>query len=610
MALFRNLPVSVKIGAGYAAVAALLVASSSIGLQKVKKANDISGRVYELRVPTTQASLTLLNGIDRSLAALRGWMLLGDNIFVQEREQAWSSDIDPAFAQLKENSVHWTDRMNLERLRLIEARLEDFRRYQQEIEQIANTTENRPALRILLDEAAPAAAVMATSITSLIDLEAEQEATPERKALLGMMADVRGTIGLGLASLRAYILSGDVKYRNQFDRYWSRNARRFGDLSGQQSLFTPEQAAAYAALKNSRLQFEPLPNRMFRIREGAEWNIANSWLGTRAAPTAAVIRQELNAMIVDQRTLMDADMKAANVESSSLMALQRNALIIGSVLCLLLTAYGTLVVRGVTRPVRDAVGNMTTLSRHLTASSDEIASAGQILAQGASEQAASLEQTSASLEELAATSKQNADNARQANDLALRATTAGDQGSEAMDRMTSAIAKIKVSSDETVKIVKDIDEIAFQTNLLALNAAVEAARAGEAGKGFAVVAEEVRNLARRSAEAAGNTSTLLEEAKSNSDEGVQVSKEVQKILAAISAHVQETTTLVEGIASSSEDQAKGVAEINIAVAQMDKVTQSLASTSEETAAASQELSSQTNEIHNVTVRLGAILGNR
>ncbi|MEN6308349.1 MAG: Cache 3/Cache 2 fusion domain-containing protein [Anaerohalosphaeraceae bacterium] len=261
-----------------------------------------------------------------------------------------------------------------------------------------------------------------------------------------------------------------------------------------------------------------------------------------------------------------------------------------------------------TGKLNSIVGQLAEGSEQLSSASEQISSASQSLAQGATEQAAGLEETSSSLEEMSSMTKQNAANATQANTLAAEARKAANNGTDSMKRMANAITDIRKSSDETAKIIKVIDEIAFQTNLLALNAAVEAARAGEAGKGFAVVAEEVRNLAMRSAEAAKNTTNLIEQSVNNSRNGVEICSEVQKVLDEIVSGITKTTDLVGEIAAASKEQAQGVDQINTAVSQMDKVTQQNAANAEESASASQELNNQASLLKHVVNDLSVLVG--
>ncbi|MBN1293835.1 MAG: methyl-accepting chemotaxis protein [Candidatus Latescibacteria bacterium] len=266
--------------------------------------------------------------------------------------------------------------------------------------------------------------------------------------------------------------------------------------------------------------------------------------------------------------------------------------------------------KGIVKALNKVIDGLSSGSDQVSSASSEISSSSQQLAGSASEQASSLEEVSSSLEEMTSMTKQNADNAKQADIMSGEAFEAAEKGTDAMTRMSDAIDKIKMSSDETAKIIKTIDEIAFQTNLLALNAAVEAARAGEAGMGFAVVAEEVRNLAQRSAEAAKNTASLIEESKANADNGVTANKEVVDILSKISQSVQKVKQLVSEVAAASEEQAQGINQVNMAISQMDQVTQTTAANAEESASASQELSSQATELSNmVTMLVSVVSGN-
>lgn len=224
--------------------------------------------------------------------------------------------------------------------------------------------------------------------------------------------------------------------------------------------------------------------------------------------------------------------------------------------------------------------------------SEQLRTGSQTLAEEANHQASSLEEISNALQEMSSMTSQNVANTQEGNRLADSARSETEQGVERMKRLANAIERIKSSSDQTGKIVKTIDEIAFQTNLLALNAAVEAARAGEAGKGFAVVAEEVRSLAMRSAEAARNTAELIQQAVATAGEGVTLGEEVVVSLSAITEGIAKVGDVMGEISSSSEQQANGIRQVNDSVESLNVITQSAASNSEESAAATEELSSQ------------------
>lgn len=271
-------------------------------------------------------------------------------------------------------------------------------------------------------------------------------------------------------------------------------------------------------------------------------------------------------------------------------------------------AIAFIVTGSITKPINNVITSLTLGGEQLESASNQVSDSSQRLAEGATEQASSLEETSSMLEEMSSMTTMNADNAQQANAKSNEVHMAANQSRDAIQRMSDVIGRIKSSSDQTAKILKTIDEIAFQTNLLALNAAVEAARAGEAGKGFAVVAEEVRNLAQRSAEAAKNTSKLIEESLENANNGVSVSSDVADVLEGIINGVGEITQTIGELSAATGEQAKGIEQINAATSDMDKATQTTASSAEESAAASEKLSAQAKELNSV-VRTLEIIAN-
>jgi len=244
----------------------------------------------------------------------------------------------------------------------------------------------------------------------------------------------------------------------------------------------------------------------------------------------------------------------------------------------------------------EALGQATSAADQVGSASAQVASSSQALAEGSAEQAASLEETTSSLEEMSSMTKQNADNANQADNLMQEANQIVERAEGSMGDVIKSMEDISQASEETQKIIKTIDEIAFQTNLLALNAAVEAARAGEAGAGFAVVADEVRNLAMRAAEAAKNTADLIEGTVKRVNAGSDLVTKTNEAFDEVAKSAAKVGELVGEIAAASNEQAKGIEQVNQGMAEMDKVTQQNAANAEESSSASEEMTAQAQEL--------------
>ncbi len=311
------------------------------------------------------------------------------------------------------------------------------------------------------------------------------------------------------------------------------------------------------------------------------------------------------AVLKSANTVVGYYQEASEAKVAKLQWTQYGLVIAGVVIFALSVLF---ILRKVSRPLDLVVSEMKHGSSHLAESSHAVAHSSTEMAERASDQAARLEEASASMEILAGITTKNLEATHAVQCLTGEVHEASTDGRQAIGTLKEAMVHISQSAKDTAQIINTINEIAFQTNLLALNAAVEAARAGDAGKGFAVVAEEVRNLAQRSAEAAGSSQSLLGASAANVMAGEQATVSVEGVFDKIVQGIDQVNDQVGEITQASSKQTSELHEIKEAITRLDQLTQSSAATAEESAASAEELSAQAREIDGAIRTMMGVMG--
>ena len=580
-----NLTVKNKLIAGFGAVILIMIGISINTFISMKEVEVVENRIQHLRFPTVLAGAQLENGINLSLAGLRGYMILGDDPKKAEamknvRMAGWK-EIDDALAKMHEFSKSWTEPKNREQLKKMDGFIEEFRKAQQEVEDIANSNEEVPAYKTLLSEAAPRAENILRSISALIDEEATLKATANRKKILKLMADSRGSFAIGIANIRAFLLTGDNKYREIFEAKWKVNQQRFNQISGMTSLMTASQRKNWSEYATVRAEFAEFPPIMFKQRSGADWNLSNYWLGTKAAPKAKAIMSILKEMRVNQNKLERNDEQMLKDITIAMELKMLFATIIGLVIGLVVAIYisrsitvplqqvmgrakeissgdltGGLIkakgndelaqltnsINGMGASLQDIIKQVSTSAGELSAASEQLQNSAERTNHGMANQRSETEQVATAMNEMSGTVQEVAANAGLASSSAAEADASATQGfglvsdnmeninqlAQRIEHASTTINQLGEDTNSVDNIVAVINGIAEQTNLLALNAAIEAARAGEQGRGFAVVADEVRTLASRTQESTEEIRNMLDRLKAGASDAVKAMDESQQ----------------------------------------------------------------------------------
>ena len=661
MRFLKDASIRTKLFTGFGFICLILVTVVFLTLNSTEDTKDMTNQLIELRAPGAKAGVELINGLNSSLANLRGYMLLGKDQFKENRTRDWNEKIFPTYEKMKALSKSWRVEANRAKLAKVGRLFDQLYKVQNEIEAIVFTDENSPGRKIWRSKASPTSAVMVREITKMIDEELKEKSTPERKALLGMMADVRGSLGLGIANVRAFLLSGEEKYKTRFEKHWAKNTRRYEDLVNNQALFNRRQRDAFRKFSAAREEFAPLPEQMFKIRESDEWNLANHWLNTKATPVVGELTALLSEIIERQENLLEKGSQDTKAAIASLKSLLIYLLIGGLSIAVVISIVVT---NGITRPIIQAAKAARQLARgdlDIDIRSDSKDETGMLLA-AMREMVVNLKGTAKAAERLAdgdlmvdVTVRSDKDTLGHAiermveklrmvvgsvkaavNNVASESrelTVSSEQLSRGASEQAAAAEEASASMEEMAASVKQNADNALQTEKISLKSAQDAQQGGEAVaetvdamKEIATKISIIEEIARQTnllalnaaieaaragehgkgfAVVAAEVRKLAErsqvaaaEISELSSTSVEVAEKAGSMLEKIVPDIQRTADLVQEISAASNEQNTGVEQINQAIQQLDQVIQQNASSSEQTASISAKLSGQAEQLQN------------
>nr|WP_319495012.1 methyl-accepting chemotaxis protein [uncultured Desulfobacter sp.] len=361
-------------------------------------------------------------------------------------------------------------------------------------------------------------------------------------------------------------------------------------MKGREKAIEIFQAQSIPALNKIKELLSKLQNQAQNLLEGQYKAFAI--YGSQTAPNLKKVQHLLGELRREVKKHMLTDKAMLDAATAT----KRNVAIIAVVAVVAGFFLSFVIAKGIIGVLTRISSGLSEGADQVAAAANEVSASSQSMAEGSSEQAASIEETSSSMEQMASMTKRNAENASNADSLMKESNGVVAGANKSMTALTLSMEDISKASEETSKIIKTIDEIAFQTNLLALNAAVEAARAGEAGAGFAVVADEVRNLAMRAASAAKDTAEMIDGTVKKVHEGAKIAATTSEAFTHVTESSKKVAQLVAEISEASKEQSEGISQVNIAIAEMDGVVQRNAANSEESASAAEQMSAQAEQL--------------
>jgi len=643
-----------KLAIAFGTIFLVLIIGSATNYYYLSQAEQVQNRVLNVRAKTVNAGKDINNGINYSLAALRGYMILGADptkaqTLKKQRNDAWIS-IDKSIETFDQVSANWTVPKNIEILASLKQELTAFKLAQQQVENIAQAPDNIPSYQLLLSDAAPRAGKILAALTNIINAESNLAATVERKTLLKLLADSRGSFAIALANIRAYLLSGDAQFKNNFNDKWQLNQQRLTTINDNfKHLFSPSQRQQWTDYQSVRSEFANLPKEMFDLRAADDWNKANYLLGTAAAPRAKAALSYLSQMAASQSNLLANDVDTLNNATQN----QISILVISALASLVISflmAFGfsndllqrlqpilkksqdiaannlsspqldvkgqdelaelTIAVNSMSQSLRETLSSTASSMKDVSVEANNIYTANSDMSTNITMQNEQINLIASAIEELSASASEVSNYSVDASGSAKNSVDIAEQGgqlvhnslgqmseiSEAFNTSANSIESLSQQSKQIEDILGVIRGIAEQTNLLALNAAIEAARAGEQGRGFAVVADEVRQLASRTTEATTDVEKAIESMRNDTAVAVNsmgVGRE--KVAEGIDIS-NKVSDILNQIIERAKDVAIKVETIATTSKQQSVVTDEIAGNTDQASSVSMKIGESINEV--------------
>jgi len=642
-----------KLILAFSSILLVIITTSIFNLYSLSHIDEIQEHITEDRIINVNSAKGIDIGIYKSLSALKGYIILGNDsdkaeIMRNNRIDAWNN-IESELKVLHKNESHLSI-TNQQILKQLDGELERLKLQQKDIEDISQSSKNIPAYELLLNQAAPKAAELLAAITNIINIESTLQATKERKALLKLLADSRGSFALGIANIRAYLLSGDDMFKQKFLVNWNINTQRFNQINDlYKSYFIRTQKIQWDIYQEVRQEFSSLPQQMFSLREAKDWNKASYLLSTQATLTANNALDLLQKIEHSQTFLLSNEIELLHELSDNLNLV----IYISAMLCIMMSiGIGIFIAKNMlsriipilykarkitdnqldSKPIKpkgnDELTELTiainamsyslikTIELTATAMKDTSQQADSIynantemstdiihqndqinlIASAIEELSASASEVSQSSNFAALSAQQTYTTAKKGGDIVNNSLQQMNEISNAFDDSASAVLALSEQSQQIAEILEVISGIAEQTNLLALNAAIEAARAGEQGRGFAVVADEVRNLASRTTKATADVETAIEQMRNHTESSVNnMTCGREKVTSGIEESQKVAQILTEIIDYASETSSQ-VESIATAAEQQSAVTLEIASNSDQASRMSNQVSSQIDKV--------------